>query len=602
MDDRLTALIPQPRSVHSRPGQLPFFARPVVQAGHGAGAPDAAAAATVVFDSIPWPGHPADSEPYPPQVSVHLDARLAAEAYRLTIGPDGVTIVAAGPAGAFYAAQTIRQLLPDDAWRAAALRPEARPADHARPAADHARPAADHARPAADAPKNKGEWLLPAAFIEDEPDLPWRGAHVDVARHFFPKRELLTLIEALAALKLNRLHLHLTDDQGWRVESRLFPALHEIGSHRPRTRISLNNEQPPVYEDIPHGGYYSLADLAEITGFAADRMMTVVPEVDLPGHSAALLAALPELGAGDPPAGGYQVSADWGILPYLVSPRPKARAAVTSILAEIAEATSAPYVHIGGDECVLDAWRADQKIEAYRRERGLATAEELHAAFLRDVADTLAADLGVRALVWDEGFTSTVGSSGPGLRADTIVMAWRGMAIARAAAEAGHDVVATPVFPTYFDYYQERADSEPLGIGGPTRIEDVASFAPVPADWPAQLRSRLLGTQFQSWSEYIRDSRALEFMIFPRACALAEVAWTGGPAAWQDPGAAGQPALRDRVSAHLRRLAAAGVEFRPLSGPAPWQQGGSGPRRHRPGYLVQDVTVYLDELASGGQL
>jgi hexosaminidase len=579
MDDRLTALIPQPRSVLSRPGQLPFAARPVVQAGHGAGAADAAAAASVVFDAIPWPGHPADSEPYPPQVSVHLDARLAPEAYRLSISPDGVTIVAAGRAGAFYAAQTIRQLLPDDAWRAAAPR-----------------------SPTDAAESKDGAWLLPHAQIEDEPDLPWRGAHVDVARHFFPKRELLALIEALAALKFNRLHLHLTDDQGWRVESKLFPALHEIGSHRPRTRISLNNEQPPVYEEIPHGGYYTLADLAEIAGFAADRMMTVVPEVDLPGHCAALLAALPELGAGVPPPGGYQVSADWGILPYLVSPRPKARAAVTSILAEIAHATSAPYVHIGGDECVLDAWQADQKIEAYWRERGLASAEELHAAFLRDVADTLAADLGVRALVWDEGFTSTAGSSGPGLRADTIVMAWRGMAIARAAAEAGHDVVATPVFPTYFDYYQERADSEPLGIGGPTRIEDVASFAPVPADWPAQLRSRLLGTQFQSWSEYIRDGRALEFMIFPRACALAEVAWTGGPAAWPEPGAAGQPALRDRVSAHLRRLAAAGVEYRPLSGPAPWQQGGSGPRRHRPGYLVQDVTVYLDELASGGQV
>jgi hexosaminidase len=576
MDDRLAALVPQPRSAHSRPGELPFSARPVVKAGPGAGTADAAAAADLVLAAVPWPERAGDGadEPYPPQVSVHLDARLAAEAYRLTIGPDGVTIVAAGPAGASYAAQTIRQLLPDDAWRAAA---------------PHVRGSGGGSSP----------WRLPAAQIEDEPALPWRGAHIDVARHFSTKRELLTLIDALAALKFNRLHLHLTDDQGWRVESRLFPALHEIGSHRTRSRISLNNEQPSVYEDIPHGGYYTLADLTEIAGFAADRMMTLVPEVDLPGHSAALLAAVPELGAGDPPPGGYQVSSDWGILPYLVSPRPKARAAVTGILTEIAEATSASFVHIGGDECVLDRWRTDPKIEAYQRERGLASAEELHAAYLRDIADALAEDLGVRALVWDEGFTSTAGSNGPGLRLDTIVMAWRGMAIARAAAEAGHEVVAVPVFPTYFDYYQERADSEPVGIGGPTRIEDVASFAPVPADWPAEVRSRLIGTQFQSWTEYIRDGRALEFMIFPRACALAEVAWTGGPVAWQETGAAGQLSLRDRVGQHLLRLSAAGVEYRPLSGPAPWQQGGTGPRRHRPGYLVQDVTVYLDELASG---
>jgi hexosaminidase len=571
MDDRLATLVPQPRIVQPKPGELRLTACPAVRAGIGAGADAAAAAVGRVIDAIPWPQRPtseqARQDGSAPTVTVHAVADLGAEAYRLDIGPDGVSIAAGGQAGAFYAAQTLRQLLPDDAWRAAPLA------------------------------TGTTSWRLPAADIEDGPALPWRGAHIDVSRHFSTKRELLALIDGLSALKINRLHLHLTDDQGWRVESRRFPALHEIGSHRARTRISLNREEPRVYEEIPYGGYYTLDDLAEIASFAADRMMTLVPEIDLPGHSAALLAALPELGAGEPPPGGYQVSADWGILPNLISPLPDARAAINEILAEVVGATKASYVHIGGDECVLDSWRADPRIEAYRRERRLDTAEDLHAAFLRDIADSLAADFGARALVWDEGFTSTVGRRA-GLREDTIVMAWRGMPVAKDAAAAGHDVVVTPVFPTYFDYYQERGVSEPLGIGGPLRIQDVAAFSPVPADWPEPARSRVLGPQFQVWTEYIRDGRALEYMIFPRACALADVAWAGTAVPWEDGTAGGVP-LRDRVSAHLGRLDAAGLEYRPLSGPRPWQQGGTGPRRFRPGYEMQQVTVHLNELAAG---
>jgi hexosaminidase len=588
MSDRLATLVPQPRTVRALPGTLDLGSvPPAVRAGNGA-ADEAAAAVRRTLAAVPWPrSTAAGSDHVAVHVAVHLDAALGPEAYRLRIEPTGVTITAGGPAGAFYAAGTLRQLLPDDAWRAAP------PVTSATPATS-----ATSATTGGDAGSG---WHLPAADIEDEPALSWRGAHIDVARHYFTKRELLALIDALAALRINRLHLHLTDDQGWRVESRKFPALHEIGSHRPRTQISLNAEDPRVYEDIPQGGFYTLADLAELAGFAADRMMTLVPEIDLPGHSAALLAALPQLGAGDPPPGGYRVSSDWGILPYLVSPLAEARAAMTEILAEIVTATAARYVHIGGDECVLDSWRADPRIAAYQRERGLASAAELHAAFLRDIADTLADDFGARAVVWDEGFTSTAAGRGPGLRPDTIVMTWRGMAIARAAADAGHDVVADPVFPTYFDYYQANGDPEPLGIGGPTTIEDVAAFAPVPADWPPAARERVLGTQFQVWTEYIRDGRALEYMIFPRACALAEVAWTGVPAAWAETGAQGQPPLRDRVVAHLGRLAAAGLEYRPLSGPLPWQQGGTGPRRFRAGYAVADVAAHLDQLAAGEQ-
>ncbi len=577
MDDRLGSLIPQPVSVRRRPGALTLTGPPDIRPdGDGGRAATERAAAAVhhLLSRLPWP----ESTPLqsarqrstpqrstPQHCAVSIDPELGPEAYRLAIEPDRISIEAGDPAGASYAAQTIRQLLPDDSWRAAS-------------------------------PTGASDWQLPCAEIDDKPALSWRGAHIDVARHFVTKCELLTLIDALAALKLNRLHLHLTDDQGWRIESRLHPRLHEIGSHRARTRISLNDEEPKVYEDIPHGGYYTLADLAEIAAFASLRGMALVPEIDLPGHCTALLAAMPELGSGPVPAGGYQVSPDWGIFPYLLAPLPDSMSVLHDVFGELLGATGSRFVHIGGDECLLGRWRDDHRIESAQRDRGLATAEDLHAAFLRNVADMLAADFAARSVVWDEGFTSSGGRAGM-LRSDTVVMAWRGMQIARQAALAGHEVVAAPVLPTYFDYYQERGPTEPVAIGGPVRLADVAAFAPVPADWPRQAREQMIGTQFQVWTEYIRDGRSLEYMIFPRACALADVAWSGGPVPLADAEPA-RPALADRIAAHLRRLDAAGLEYRPLDGPRPWQQGGAGPRRYRPGYLVQDVAVHLDQQAA----
>jgi hexosaminidase len=573
MNDRLAGLVPRPRSARSLPGSFLLTAKTATTAARGA--EQHAAAVSAVLSRLPWPppqpGHDSDQRG---SITVAATPDLAIEGYRLTISETSVAIEAGGVAGAFYAAQTLRQLLPADAWRATA------------------------------APAAAASWPLPCAEIDDTPALAWRGAHLDVARHFFPKRELLTVIDALAALKLNRVHLHLTDDQGWRIESRRYPALHEIGSHRPRSRLSLGGEEPPVYDETPHGGYYTLADLAEITAFAAERMITIVPEVDLPGHTSALLAALPEYGAGSPPPGGYQVLPDWGIFPYLMSPLPKTMELLREIFGELLAATPARYVHIGGDECVLDSWKTDPQVTAYREQRGLATAADLHAAFLRDVADMLAADFGARAVVWDEGFASTGGQPGM-LRDDTIVMAWRGMGIARRAAEAGHEVVAAPVLPTYFDYYQSDDPAEPAGIGGPVGVRDVAAFSPVPADWPEAARQRLIGTQFQVWTEYIPTSRELEYMIFPRACALADVAWAGAAAIGGAPGRPGDPAqpgretaLTARLTAHLGRLDAAGVEYRPLDGPRPWQQGGAGPRRHRAGHRIQEVTSHLDGLAA----
>ncbi|HEY2488751.1 MAG TPA: beta-N-acetylhexosaminidase [Streptosporangiaceae bacterium] len=569
MPDRLATLLPYPGTVRARPGQLALHRDIPVRAGPDAR--QAADAVSQVLGALPWPPSPPLASDASPEILVDADGALPAEGYRLFIGPDRMKVTAAGPAGAFYAAQTIRQLLPDEAFRAA---PVAAPG-----------------------------WTLPCAEIEDAPALSWRGGHLDVSRHFFPKRTVLGFIDMLAAHKLNRLHLHLTDDQGWRIESRRHPALHLTGSHRPQTQIGLSStagtSPPEGHDGTPHGGYYTLADLAEIAAYAARRMIRVVPEVEVPGHACALLAALPELSP--TPGARYEVATGWGIKSQIVAPLPDTVAVLGEIFSELLDAIPADYVHIGGDECVLDDWRSSSGVAEYRRQLGLPDHEALHAYFLRQVADLLADSFGARAVVWDEGFASTTAGREARLRDDTLVMAWRGDDIARRAALAGHDVIATPVVPTYFDYYQAAGNAEPLGIGGPVTIEDVAGLRPAPPDWPAEATRHLIGTQFQLWTEYIPDARALDYMTFPRASAFAEVAWHGGPAAWTSsgPSHAGRPPLRDRVAAHLGRLAAAGVEYRPLDGPHPWQQGGTGPRRHRAGRPVAQVTRHLADLAGG---
>jgi hexosaminidase len=532
----MTNLLPYPRLVRPQPGH--FALRPETAIGAARGAEAAADAVRRVFTALPWPvgdASQADSRLPTGEILVELDAGLPVEGYRLLVGPARARIEAGSPAGAFYAAQTIRQLLPDDAWRAA--------------------------------PAGGRPWQIPCAEIEDEPALAWRGAHLDVARHFFPKPVLLRFVDMLAAHKLNRLHLHLTDDQGWRIESRRYPALHEVGSHRAGTQIGKDKQSN---DNVPHGGYYTLADLAEINAYAARRMVTVVPELEVPGHARALLAALPELAAA-PGRRENSVATVWGIFPDIMAPLPSTLDVLGELFGELLGAIPAGFVHIGGDECVLTDWETDERIRDYQRSAGLASPAALHAHFLRQVADLLAGSFNARAIVWDEGFTST--ADGTGLRPDTVVMAWHGMQVARLAAEAGYDVVAAPEEVTYFDHAQSGDGREPLSIGWLTRTEDVAAFCPVPPDWPADAAGRLLGTQFQLWTEYIKDPRALDYMTFPRACAFAEVAWSGQPATWSgDPDqTAGTPSLSDRLEAQLRRLAAAGVEYRPLAGPLPWQ-------------------------------
>ncbi|MFJ2033882.1 beta-N-acetylhexosaminidase [Streptosporangium sp. NPDC087985] len=482
-------------------------------------------------------------------VVVQRATSLGPEAYTLEVTATGVRITAGGRAGAFYAGQTLRQLLPHGAFRTVA----------------------------------QTGWTVPCGRVEDAPRFSWRGVHLDVARHFMPKREVLRMVDIMAVHKLNRLHLHLVDDQGWRVESRVAPRLHQVASYRPRTIVSRRGEDP-VYDEVPHGGYYTLDDLAEIAAYARARAVTIVPEIDVPGHASAILAAYPSLDAratdGRTPE-PFPVLDRWGISPAILSPLPPTVGFLTVVIDEILGALGeTPYVHLGGDECVLDDWAAAPEIVAFREELGLESLSDLHAWFLRRLADVLA-ERGSRAIVWDEAFVSGM------LRPDTIVMPWRGMGVARRAAEAGHDVVQTPVFPLYFDYAEAASEEEPRAIGDAITVSDVAAFDPAPQSWTAGQRERVLGAQFQLWTEYLPDGRAVDYRAWPRGCALAEVAWSGSTG----------PGFAARLEGHLGRLDALGVEYRPAAGPRPWQRGGAGHRGHRPGAVqVEGIMEHLEEL------
>ncbi|MEV5411392.1 beta-N-acetylhexosaminidase [Thermopolyspora sp. NPDC052614] len=548
----VTALLPLPRLAETTPGSLDL-----APGGWVSGPPDLVESvrlALAVLDPCPAPGgHPDGAGPV--AIDVVADPGLGAEAYTLAVTPDGVRIAAGDASGAFYAGQTLRQLLGPDAFRSTVPRGT--------------------------------RWSVPCVRVADGPRFAWRGAHLDVARHFFPKREVLRMIDLLAAHKLNRLHLHLVDDQGWRVESRAFPLLQELAAYRPRTIVSHYGEED-VFDETPHGGCYTLADLAEIGAYAAARGVTVVPEIDVPGHASAVVAAYPAFGAR--PSGAHQVLDRWGISSAILSPLPPTVEFLGTVFDEIITAlggaTATPYFHIGGDECVLDDWAASAEITAFRRSLGVETPAGLHAWFLRTLADMLAS-YGIRAVVWDEAFVSG------GLREDTVVMPWRGPGVARRAAAAGHSVVATPVFPLYFDYAEAASAQEPLAIGDAITVADVASFEPAPSSWRPGEAANVIGAQFQLWSERIPDGRVLDYRAWPRGCALAEVAWSGGPRDVAD--------LIARLTAepggHLARLDAYGVEYRPLAGPRPWQRGGAGMRRHRPGVVdVAMVARHLERL------
>ncbi|CAM5227381.1 MULTISPECIES: beta-N-acetylhexosaminidase [Streptomyces] len=477
-------------------------------------------------------------------VRLLLDDTLEPEAYRLSAAAGrGVEIRGGGPAGVFWGAQTLRQLLGPDAFRRAPVRPDT-------------------------------VLGVPHQVIEDAPRFRWRGLLLDVARHFMPKGGVLRYLDLMAAHKLNVLHLHLTDDQGWRIEIKRYPRLTEIASWR--TRSKFGHRASPLWEEKPHGGFYTQDDIREIVAYAAERHIAVVPEIDVPGHSQAAIAAYPELGNTDViDTTALSVGDNWGISSNVLAPTDATLRFYEGVFEEVLElfpadaAAFSEFVHIGGDECRKEQWTESVTAKTRIADLGLADEDELQSWFIGHFDAWLAAR-GRRLIGWDEILEG-------GLAPGAAVSSWRGYGGGVAAARAGHDVVMCPEQYVYLDHRQAPGEDEPVPIGFVRTLEDVYRFEPVPDGLTDEEARHVLGTQANVWTEVLEDAARVDYQTFPRLAAFAEVAWSPLPA----------PADRDyagferRMAAHYRRLDALGVAYRPPAGPRPWQK--------RPGVLGRPI-------------
>ncbi|MFJ3942836.1 beta-N-acetylhexosaminidase [Streptomyces griseoaurantiacus] len=490
---------------------------------------------------LPLPPHHPGS-PSRTRVRLALVPALAGElggpeGYRLETTAHSVTLTAAAEPGLLHAAQTLRQLLGPEAFRRAPV-------------------------------TARRHWPVPAVTLEDGPRFRWRGLMLDVARHFLPKDGVLRYLDLMAAHKLNVLHLHLTDDQGWRIEIRSHPRLTEVGSWRPRTKIG--HRASALWEEKPHGGFYTRDDLREIVAYAAARHIAVVPEIDIPGHSQAAIAAYPELGNTDVvDTSALGVWDDWGISPHVLAPTDTTLRFYEEVLEEVLELfppDAAPFtgfsrfVHIGGDECPKDEWRRSPAAQARIRDLGLDGEDGLQAWFVRHFDDWLTAR-GRRLIGWDEILEG-------GLAPGAAVSSWRGYEGGITAARAGHDVVMCPERAVYLDHRQDPGPEEPVPIGFVRTLEDVHRFAPVPPELTEEQAAHVLGAQANVWTEVMEDQGRVDYQAFPRLAAFAEALWSPLP----------PPAERDfaefesRMAVHYARLDALGVAYRPPGGPRPWQR------------------------------
>lgn len=405
------------------------------------------------------------------------------EGYELQITPEYIWIKAQKAAGAFYAIQTIRQLLPAEIEL-----------------------------------EQKEEGLvfqLPSLVIKDYPRFDYRGMHLDVGRHFFPVEFIKKYIDLLVLFKMNRFHWHLTEDQGWRIEIPQYPKLQEIAAYRKETVVGHNNDEPRTYDGKKYGGYYTQSEIKEIVFYAARRFITVIPEIELPGHSSAALAAYPELGCS---GGPYEVATRWGIFDEVYCPKEETFDFLQTVLAEVFQLFPSEYVHIGGDECPKKSWEESSFCQDLMQREGLKNEEELQSYFIKRMANYVQAN-GKNIIGWDEILEG-------GLAPGAVVMSWRGEKGGIAAAKQGHDVIMTPTTYCYFDYYQSKSESEPLAIGGFLPVDSVYSYDPVPAELTAEEAKHILGAQGNLWTEYITTPAQAEYMAFPRAIALAEVVWS----------------------------------------------------------------------------
>ncbi len=514
----LNSLIPAPVSCSRLPGEFVFDEHTAVHAVPGA--EPAADLLRDLFASSRYRLPPAPEGAADITIRLHIDPGANPESYSLHVTPERVRIVAVTVRGAMHAVQTLRQLLPD-----AAFRPD---------------------------PPDDLRWQAPCVLINDAPRSSWRGAMLDVARHFMPAGFLLRFVDLLASHKFSTLHLHLTDDQGWRLEIAKYPLLTETGAWRAGTMIGHKDDQRVGHgrhDEVPHGGYYTAAQIREIVTHAATRGITVVPEIDMPGHMQAAIAAYPWLGNTER---RLSVATGWGPSEHVLNVTDRTLAFCRDVLEEVVTLFPSRCVHIGGDECSTAEWRSSAPAQARISELGLSDENALRGWFISRVAEFVVAQ-GRRPVVWDEMVDV-------GLPDEAMVMSWRGERGGVTAARLGHDVIMAPSTHTYFDQYQSSDPStEPLAAGGLLDLAAVYGYEPIPIELEPRYHHRLLGSQFQIWTEYIRTPSQVEYMSFPRACAVADVLWNPR----HDLGD-----FKRRLAGHLGRLRGLGINYRSDDDPA----------------------------------
>jgi len=437
------------------------------------------------------------------------------EAYTLRVDGSGVEIRASGKAGAFYGGQTMLQLLPPAAFDSV--------------------------------PRHDTEWAIPFVEIEDRPFFKWRGAMLDSARHFQPVSFIRKFIDVLAQHKVNVFHWHLVDDQGWRIEIKKYPLLTEVGSRRAETLFGHWNHPRKRSDGQPHEGYYRQDEIRELVAYAAERNIQTLPEIEMPGHAQAAIAAYPHLGL-LPEA--VPVSTTWGVHKTLFNTKLATFEFLEDVLDEVIGLFPFPYLHIGGDEAVKDQWQADAETQTHIRELGLADEHELQCWFIKKMSGFLQSR-GRKLVGWDEILEGGLGEG-------AVVMSWRNRDGAIEAAEKGMETILCDQNFLYLDYYQqENAGEELLAIGGNIPLEKIYSYNPFPPEESSseKLSRALLGLQAQVWTEYMPTTSRLEYMTFPRMCAFAEVAWSGG-------GCADYADFLNRLRPHLRRLDVQDVRYR----------------------------------------
>lgn len=416
----------------------------------------------------------------------NADEKLGPEGYDLTVTPDSVVIRAPAQAGLFYGVQTLFQLLPPEIF-ATNLVPDA-------------------------------AWQIPCVHIEDWPRFKWRGFLLDVSRHFFSKSEVETFLDAMAMHKLNVFHWHLTDDHGWRIEIKKYPRLTQIGAWRPGGGFGFDPKTTSAYgPDGRYGGFYTQADIREVVKYAAARHITILPEIEMPGHATAALAAYPQYSC---TGGPFEPLMTAGIFKGIYDPaKEETFQFLSNVLAEVSQLFPGKYIHIGGDEVPKETWKNSADCQALMKREGFKNEEELQGWFVRRIERIVKAE-GHSMIGWSEILQG-------GLAKNAAVMDWTGGA--KEAAGGGHDVVMTPTAFCYFDFYQStNHDAEPKAAdwGGPLTLGKMYAFDPMPTNVPPDLQSHILGAQGNLWTEQIPNLKQAQYMTFPRACALAEDTWS----------------------------------------------------------------------------